>query len=96
MDELMNKYSLGIRCYIPDARTFNDSVLNTRNFFTHFDSSLRGKELRGRDLDIITLQLQVLLEACLLSLLPIDSHEAAMLISKCDDYRSLELEVSKA
>ena len=41
-------------------------VVDTRNYLTHYDASLRAKALTGQPLDLVTERLRFLTAACLL------------------------------
>lgn len=51
---------------IPSIPVFVESVVDTRNFLTHYDKSLESKAKKGNGLYKITKQLKFLLEICLL------------------------------
>lgn len=51
---------------IPKKKNFVDKVVNTRNYFVHYDQSLKNKALKGAELYWLIQKLKVLVEICLL------------------------------
>ncbi len=51
---------------IPKKKDFVDDVVNTRNYFVHYDQSLKNKALKGTKLYRLIQKLKVLVEICLL------------------------------
>ena len=51
---------------IPKKKDFVDDVVNTRNYFVHYDQSLKNKALKGTELYRLIQKLKVLVEICLL------------------------------
>ncbi len=65
---------------------FVDKVVNTRNFFTHYDPSLERGVARGVELYRLTQILALLLEACFLNELGFSSQQSVELFQKNSDY----------
>ena len=51
---------------IPKKKDFVDKVVNTRNYFVHYDQSLKDKALKGAELYWLIQKLKILVEICLL------------------------------
>ncbi len=68
--------------FIKNNNAFLNRVINTRNYFTHYDSQKRKKALKGIDLLRYTKKLMLLLELCLLSEMGMNNEEIKDLFLK--------------
>lgn len=50
---------------VPNKESFIEDVVNTRNFLTHYDKSLEGKEKNSQELYDMTEKISLILEVCL-------------------------------
>jgi len=73
---------------------FIEDVVNTRNYFTHFDKKLETKAKRGESLYILTQQMKFVLEICLLRELEIPDTNIEALISRNQKYQHLRRNLS--
>jgi hypothetical protein len=64
-------------------------VLTARNYLTHYDPSLEKKARTGLDLYPLTVQLQTLVEMCLLLELGFDCNEVDGLFERVNRYREV-------
>jgi len=55
-----------ITALIPKKKDFVDKVVNTRNYFVHYDQSLKERALKGTELYWLIQKLKALVEICLL------------------------------
>jgi hypothetical protein len=55
-----------VTALIPKKKNFVDDVVNTRNYFVHYDQSLENKALKETKLYCLIQKLKVLVEICLL------------------------------
>lgn len=91
---LKNRLEGLIRCYegviqslTKNSDKFIARVKNTRNYFTHYDVSLKGKFAQGDELFRLTQILFFLLRACLLNELGCTPERCADLITKDSEYQ---------
>jgi hypothetical protein len=80
--DLFDKFTVPIRSLIPDENTFIKKVVDTRNYMTHYDLTLKEKSAIGKELFLITERLRILLETCLLSEIGFNSEEIKSLLCK--------------
>lgn len=64
--ELMKKYNNTVRIYIKDINEFIDSIVDTRNFLTHYDKRLRKRAKSGIDLYRLILKLLFVMDSIFL------------------------------
>jgi len=64
------------------AFTFVEKVCNTRNYLTHYDSSLQNKAARGIELYLITMHLRGILEILLLEKIGFECDQIREMINK--------------
>jgi hypothetical protein len=70
-------------------KKFIDHVLTARNYLTHYDPSLERKARTGLDLYPLTVQLQTLVEMCLLLELGFACEEVDRLFERVNRYREI-------
>ena len=75
-----------------NKKTFVHEVLNARNYLTHYDPSLEEKARRGMDLYPLTVQLQTLVEMCLLLELGFTCAEVDGLFERVNRYREVAVD----
>jgi hypothetical protein len=68
-------------------KRFIHRVHNARNYLTHYDSSLEDKAQRGMNLYPLTVQLQALVEMCLLLELGFNCEEVNAFFDRVERYR---------
>jgi len=59
-----------------------EDIVNTRNYLTHYDKSLEGKESKGNDLYIIVERIKFLLEMCFLIEIEMPTEKIMALINR--------------
>ncbi|OLE53288.1 MAG: hypothetical protein AUG51_13805 [Acidobacteria bacterium 13_1_20CM_3_53_8] len=64
--ELADKADIILSPLITDKEEFAKKVKNTRNYFTHYDPSLKAKAAHGSELYLLTIKLSYMLQACFL------------------------------
>jgi hypothetical protein len=74
-----------------NEKTFVHDVLTARNYLTHYDPSLEEKAPTGLDLYPLTVQLQTLVEICLLLELGFDCKEVDGLFERVNRYREVSI-----
>lgn len=67
MKELLGRHSDVMSVYISDLTDFKNKAVDTRNYMTHYDLSLKDKASTGIDLWKLVIELEILVEVCLLS-----------------------------
>lgn len=87
MKELFNKHKKIIEPFIKEPTKFFIRVGNTRNYFTHYDESLKDKFAGKEELFRLTQILSFLLKSCLLNELGCTPDRCAELISKGSEYQ---------
>jgi hypothetical protein len=86
IEYLTNLHKKGITPLIKDRNAFIKRVKNTRNYYTHYDKSLKNKFAQGEELFRLTQILSFLLKSCLLNELGCTPARCADLISRNDEY----------
>ena len=66
LKEILNKWKGVLQDYISNEAEFIGCVVDTRNYLTHHDESLRPNIAHGQDLLLLTEKLQLVVIACLL------------------------------
>lgn len=69
---LLSKFEEPLKLFPIDCQQFAEKVTDTRNFYVHYDDSLRNKAANGEALFRMVQVLQSLIEVCLLSELGFD------------------------
>lgn len=96
IEELVKCYEGVIQPLIKNSDKFIARVKNTRNYFTHYDVSLKEKYAQGDELFRLTQILSFLLRACLLSELGCSSERCVDLLCKNSEYKYTAKEIQKA
>ncbi|WP_338541570.1 HEPN domain-containing protein [Paenibacillus tundrae] len=82
INQLINDFKL-IEEYLGERKDkFVSSVVNTRNFYTHYNTKLEKKALRGVELHSATQELKILTLACLLNEIGFDTEAVNQQIIK--------------
>ncbi len=68
---------------------FINKVVNTRNYYVHYDESLKESSTDRKDLYYITQKLKMLLDICLLGILGFSVEEIRLLILRNEKYKRL-------
>jgi len=80
-------------CYvtnlIPNKKDFVNKVVNTRNYFVHYDQSLENEASKGPELYWLIQQIKILVEICLLKELCFSDSEVDNILSKSRKYQFL-------
>jgi hypothetical protein len=79
---------------IVTQKSFAHRVRVARNYLTHFDPSLEQQAPKGLALYPLTVQLQALVEMCLLLEIGFDSQEIDVFFGRVGRYREVELALS--
>ncbi len=73
---------------------FIEDVVNTRNYFTHFDKKLEAKAKMGKDLYQLAQKIRFILEICLLKEIGLTDTTIKGLISRNQKYQHLQRNLS--
>lgn len=92
LKEILTKCNDILSPLIPDKKIFIDDVVNTRNFLTHYDKSLEGKEKNGKELYDLTEMMHFILDICFLEEIGIPGEKTKNLISRNKRYQYLTRE----
>lgn len=84
---IFDEYSEIVNNFIEDKGAFIHKVVVTRNYLTHYDSSLKDQAAEREELYHITQKLKILLEVCLLVQLGFSFDDIKSLISRNRRYR---------
>ena len=87
LKDVCRKYEKNIGKFIDNANQFNDCVVGTRNHLIHNDPATKGRVCTGKDLVILTYQLKLLLEICLLRKLGFSEGEINNLIARQERFQ---------
>jgi hypothetical protein len=80
LTDITRKYAKNINTFINNVTLFNNRVVDTRNYMIH--NSHCPNECTGKDLIVLTKQMKLLLEICLLRKLGFTEEEVNNLLSK--------------
>jgi hypothetical protein len=86
MKDLTSEWEAFLLPIVGDRKSFVDKVVNTRNYYTHYDESLRQSAARGEELIRLTDILFVTMQACLLQELGFEHTQCIELIMTSADY----------
>jgi hypothetical protein len=84
--EILDMLEDTVSALITDKDAFAKKVVNTRNYYTHYDPHLKDKAAQGSKLYALTEQLSYLLQACLLVELGIPKQKCAELLIRNQGY----------
>lgn len=89
LEELVRYYG---ECVLPlrsDPQEFIRSVVDTRNFYTHYSSGLKKKAAKGKELYLLSQALSTLVRGCLLAELGVSAKERRKLFLRNQAFLSL-------
>lgn len=89
LKDILNTHKAVFTGLIEDEAEFINDVINTRNYFTHYNEKLREEAASGADLFYLTEKLKILVETCLLSELGFRNEEISSFFHKNRNYRHL-------
>jgi len=84
--ELINTADEVVSPLIPDRKSFIQKIVDTRNFLTHYDPSLRDRAARGAELYQYTQTLSFLVQMCFLRELGLSSQRCVELFRRNQPY----------
>ncbi|MEX0315693.1 MAG: HEPN domain-containing protein, partial [Allomuricauda sp.] len=83
LKDLINRYELDFLFEDNKAKkNFINMAINTRNYFTHYDSSIKHLKASGPELIYTTRLLSAILYACITAKLPIDRSKSRRIIQE--------------
>lgn len=82
LKEIFDKYKEILDKFIENKKDFIEKVVNTRNYFTHYDKELKEHTAHGEDLCRLNQKLRMCLETCLLAEIGFTSEEIKTFISR--------------
>lgn len=94
--DLCNKFQPIISPLSKNPNKFAAKVRDTRNYYTHYNQSLKSKAAKQNELFRLSQILNFLLQSCLLTELGFTSELCQSLISKDGEYKYLISELEKA
>lgn len=95
LKELVHDQSDISALVIRSPRLFIDRVVNTRNYYTHYDASSQKLAVAEGDLHLLTEQMKFLLELCLLSELGLSRATIAALVARHERFAYLARAVNR-
>jgi len=87
LKDIFDNYNEIVDNYIKDKDNFIKKVVDTRNYYTHYDKRLKEHAAKEEDLIDITKILKMCLEICLLTELGFSLQEIKKLFSRHNRYR---------
>jgi len=96
IEQLASTYIKLINPLIKNKEAFATKIKNTRNYYTHYNQSLKKKIAQGEELFRLTQILSFLLQSCLLSELGCTPERCADLLSDNGEYQYTIEAVKKA
>lgn len=84
--ELINTTDEVVSPLVPDRKSFIQKIVDTRNFLTHYDPSLRDGAVRGAELYQYTQTLSFLVQMCFLRELGLSSQRCVELFRRNQPY----------
>jgi hypothetical protein len=75
---------------IPNKSKFIGSLVDTRNFFTHYDDSLKCNSASGEELYLLIERIKFVIEVCFLNDIGFYAHQINSLIAKTHKYDYLK------
>ncbi len=90
LKDILNTHRAALTGLIKDEAMFINNVINTRNYFTHYNEKVRENAVLGVDLLFyLTQKLKILVETCLLSELGFSNEEISSFFQRNRNYKSL-------
>jgi len=87
LEDILGAHSEVLDAFMGDMSSFVDKTVDTRNYLTHYDPTLKERSADGEELYRLTQKLKALLEICLLKELGFSSDSIRSLISRNIRYR---------
>lgn len=82
LTELLDEFNVPlVGKYISDKQSFVREIKTSRNYYTHYDSSLEGKALKGNELYDATEKIKLILIFCILTESGISKEKLDLLLS---------------
>lgn len=88
--KMIKMHEKSINKLIPNKSKFIDSIVDTRNFFTHYDDSLKSSSVSGEELYLLIERIKFVIEVCFLNDIGFYSHQINSLIDKTHKYDYLK------
>ena len=85
--DICDKHGKNIGTFIKNDTSFVGKIIDTRNYLIHNSPELKNKACYGKELIMITYQIKLLLEICILRSLGFGEEEVNKLISKHERYQ---------
>lgn len=82
LKDLFEEYQEVLNDFVEDKKMFIDKVVNTRNYLTHYDESLKEKAADVKELYQVIQQLKIIMQICLLSELGFEREKIKDLLSR--------------
>lgn len=89
LDSLVGTFEPVVNQLVLDRDKFAKSIVNTRNYYTHYSRDKKPQAARGHALFLLTRQLTVLMEACLMQELGFDVSQISTLMGKYRHFKWL-------
>lgn len=96
LEQLVREYG---ECILPlwsGPQDFVRSIVDTRNYYTHYSSGLRKRAAQGKELYLLTQALSTLVKSCLLAELGVSAKERRQLFLRNQAFISLLRESTNA
>lgn len=90
LQELVDLHWLVMEPIVANKEQFIKDIKNSRNYYTHFNTSIKKKALEDEELFRLGQKLDFLLQACFLSELGCTPEKCEQLISRHTEYRYLQ------
>jgi hypothetical protein len=86
LKELTQRVSGLIDAFIPDSMYFVRRIVGTRNYLTHYDDASLSESVSGQDLQLLSEQMQGLLEVLLLREVGFNDDQVKLLVERHQRY----------
>lgn len=90
LKEIIEEHEEVLSILIPKPTKIIGTIVDTRNFFTHYDDDLKQKSLDGEQLYLASERLKFMLEVCFLYKLGFSDEEMKRLIDRTQRYNYLK------
>ncbi|MFC1828054.1 HEPN domain-containing protein [Thermodesulfobacteriota bacterium] len=90
LKEIIETHEKVLVTLIPIPKSIISSIVDTRNFFTHYDDDLKESSLEGEDLYLAAERLKFMIEVCFLFQLRFSDEEMIALINRTQRYNYLK------
>jgi hypothetical protein len=96
IEGIINKYRQVIKPLVKDENAFITKVKNTRNYYTHYNETLKEKAANGEELFRINQILSYIIQSCFLNELGCTSERCADLMNLNNEYKYAIIAIQKA